>query len=525
MSSLKTEQDSPYEPNRYELVSSAKHSNAPYAYTQLNNTEENNAEETRRINGCGNDSNAKILRPWRNEILRQLGLAGPAVAVSVVDYLMSLVALVFVGHIGKVEYGGAALATSMATSMGYVLLMGMATAIETLCGQAYGAQEYHMLGTFLQQGLLVLLGACIPLSLIFITMEDIMIAFKQDPQMCKVAGKYALGLLPGLFAFSILQALARFLQVQNIVWPEVWSSAISLVFHVFTSWLMIYQMGWGYVGAAASTSLSLWVNVGILLLYIKVSGSCKNTWLGFSKNCIHGIKHFLKLSFSSSLMSCLDYWCFFILTLLAGWLPNPQREISALSICMNITSLYYMIPMGIGIAASLRVSNEIGAGQTEAARNVIFIAMGITFCQAIFVSITLFSTRNVLGRLFSNKKDVIRDVSNIVPIMSITAIVDGLQAVLSGVAVGCGWQNLGAYASFLSLYIVGLPTGIALAFVYHMGGKGLWIGITGGMLLQTLILLWITIFTSLQKQSAEAKARLEMIQRKSVDDMGDMIIT
>lgn len=196
----------------------------------------------------------------------------------------------------------------------------MATAMETLCGQAYGAQEYHMLGVFLQQGLITLWGACVPLSIIFVNMRHILRLFKQDPEICEAAGKYAWGLLPGLFAYATLQPLVRFLQMQSIVWPEVWSSAITLVFHIFTCWLTIYKMRLGFVGAAVSTSVSLWVNVGILLLYIKLMGICKNTWEGFSIHCIHGIKHFLKLSLASSLMIWYSlFTCFSCLMSLMYW--------------------------------------------------------------------------------------------------------------------------------------------------------------------------------------------------------------
>ncbi|KAH9332135.1 hypothetical protein KI387_043716 [Taxus chinensis] len=442
---LKTEEDC----NQYELPSSANTNGcAPYAYTQLNNVV---IEEIGSNIGCGNDS-ITITEKLKKEMWQQLGVAGPVVMGNLMEYLTPLLSLIFVGHMGKMKYAGASSTTSMTTSLGYILMVGMATAMETLCGQAYGAQEYHMLGIFLQQGLITLLGACVPLSIIFINMGHVLRLFKQDPQICEMAGKYARGLLPSLFAFAILQPLGRFLQMQSIVWPEVWSSTFSVMFHAFTCWLTISKMGLGFVGAAVSTSVSLWANVGILLLYIKLSGVCKKTWQGFSIHCIHGMKHFLKLSLASSLMICLDYWCFSILILLAGLLPNPQREISALSIC-------------------LRVSNEIGAGRTGAARLSIFNAMGITLVQSICVSITLFSTRNTLGRVFSNDKDVIGEVSRIIPILSVAAILDGLQAVISGVASGCGWQNLGACASMFALYFVGLPSGIVMAFFFHMRGK------------------------------------------------------
>ena len=90
--------------------------------------------------------------------------------------------------------------------------------------------------------------------------------------------------------------------MHSIVWPEVCSSTIAIAFHLLACWVTIYKLGWGFIGAVVSTSVNFWVNVGILVLYIKFSGIYKNTWLGFSKNCIHGIKHFLKLSIPSFVM-------------------------------------------------------------------------------------------------------------------------------------------------------------------------------------------------------------------------------
>jgi hypothetical protein len=176
----------------------------------------------------------------------------------------------------------------------------------------------RILHSWQQQGFIVLLISCLPLSILFVNMEHIFLLFKQNPQICERDGKYSLGLLPSLFANAILNPLARFLQMQSIVWPEVYFSTIAIAFHLLwpdifsctiviafhllACWVTIYKLGWGFIGASVCTSVIFWVNVGILVLYIKFSGIYKNTWLGFSKNCIHGIKHFLKLSIPSYVM-------------------------------------------------------------------------------------------------------------------------------------------------------------------------------------------------------------------------------
>lgn len=94
------------------------------------------------------------------------------------------------------------------------LQLGMGSALETLCGQAYGAAQHHMLGVYLQRAFLVLFITCLPLSFFFLYMEDILKLVGQDPEVAEKAGEYAFYLLPNLFAYVLLQPMVKFLQVK-----------------------------------------------------------------------------------------------------------------------------------------------------------------------------------------------------------------------------------------------------------------------------------------------------------------------
>eukprot|EP00252_Welwitschia_mirabilis_P021038 TRINITY_DN5282_c0_g1_i8.p1 TRINITY_DN5282_c0_g1~~TRINITY_DN5282_c0_g1_i8.p1 ORF type:complete len:105 (-),score=22.40 TRINITY_DN5282_c0_g1_i8:85-399(-) len=94
------------------------------------------------------------------------------------------------------------------------------------------------------------------------------------------------------------------------------------------------------------------------------------------------------------------------------------------------------------------------------------------------------------------------------PILAVSTSVDGLQGVLSGIARGCGWQKIGAYANLGAYYIVGIPTAVVLAFVLHLGGKGLYLGVLCGLLTQTVLLAIITAFTDWSEQEKKAKERV-----------------
>eukprot|EP00258_Populus_trichocarpa_P038900 XP_024454919.1 protein DETOXIFICATION 10 [Populus trichocarpa] len=94
---------------------------------------------------------------------------------------------------------------------------------------------------------------------------------------------------------------------------------------------------------------------------------------------------------------------------------------------------------------------------------------------------------------------------------------DSLQAVLSGVARGSGWQKIGAYINLGSFYLVGLPVAAVLGFVAHLRGKGLWIGILAGSFVQSVLLSIVTACTDWNKQATKARERV-FERRSSMKD-------
>ncbi|KAK1552077.1 hypothetical protein Q3G72_009929 [Acer saccharum] len=258
----------------------------------------------------------------------------------------------------------------------------------------------------------------------------------------------------------------------------------------------------------------------------------------------------------------LEYWSFELLILMSGLLPNPQLETSVLSVCLNTLATFYTIPFGLGAAVSTRVSNELGAGNPNMARVAVYAVMLLAFVVAIIVSSILFVSRHVFGYIFSNEKEVVDYVTTMAPLVCFSVIIDsfqgvlavlsvclstlttlytipeglgaaasnekevvdyvtamapflclcivlnGLQAVLSGIARGCGWQDMGAYVNLLAYYVFGIPVAAILGFWLHMRGQGLWIGILVGAFVQTVLLSIITSCLNWKKQADKARHRI-----------------
>ncbi|KAL5722070.1 hypothetical protein ACHQM5_005637 [Ranunculus cassubicifolius] len=444
----------------------------------------------------------------REEVVKVGYLAGPMVAVTLSQYLLQVISTMMVGHLGELALSSAAMATSFTGVTGFSLLLGMASGLETLCGQSYGAQQYQKLGNYMYSSIISLVALCLPLSLIWVSMEKLFIFVGQDPLISREAGIYAIWQIPALFAFAVLQSVVRFLQTQSLIVPMLWSSVAVVALHVPVCWVLVYKTGLGTVGAALALGISYWVNVIVLIIYIMYSPSCEKTRVPLSMEAVKGIRVFLRVAVPSTIMICLEWWSFELLVLLSGILPNPQLETSVLSVCLTTISFLYTIPYGLGAAASTRVSNELGAGNPQGARVSVRVVMFIAATETIIVSSTLFACRKFVGYAFSNEAEVINYVADMVPLICLSVIMDSLQGVLSGVARGTGWQHLGAYVNLGSFYLAGIPVAVLLSFWLHLRGKGLWIGILVGSTLQTLLLAFITSSTNWQQQALKAKERV-----------------
>ncbi|WCJ42397.1 MATE efflux family protein [Euphorbia peplus] len=446
----------------------------------------------------------------KEEAKKQVKLAGGLVCVNVLMYIIQIISVMFVGHLGSLPLSAASVATSFASITGFSLLKGMGSALETFCGQSYGAQQYSMLGVYLQRSILVLLFTSIPLAFIWANTTHILLLFRQDPVISTEAGLYARFMIPSIFGFAIQECLIKFLQTQNKVIPMLVSSGITTLLHVLICWSLVFKSGLGTKGAALSNAISYWINAILLMIYVAKHPSCKKTWRGFLKDALHlhEIFVYLKLAIPSSIMISLEIWSFEILVLLAGLLPNPQLETSVLSISLNICSIVYMIPLGLSGAVSTRVSNELGAGQPRAARLAVCVASVIVIAEGVLVGLIIILGRKLWGYFYSNEEKVVNYLAQILILMAGAHFIDGIPSVLAGTARGCGWQKIGAIINLGAYYLFGLPCSVILAFVYHLGGKGLWTGIIVALVSQTIGLLVITLRTNWEKESKKASDRV-----------------
>lgn len=177
---------------------------------------------------------------------------------------------------------------------------------KTLCGQAYGARKYHKLGIYLQRSWIVLFCISTLLSPMYMFTTPVLELMGQPKDMAAVAGSLSLRMLPVHFSYPFQFPLQRFFQCQQKNKVSAYSSAVGFVFHAFISWLLVYRLNLGIIGAAFSLNLLWWVVVVIQICYA-VLGGCPLTWTGFSIEAFSGLWKFFKLSLASGVM----VWYFF----------------------------------------------------------------------------------------------------------------------------------------------------------------------------------------------------------------------
>jgi MATE family multidrug resistance protein len=208
----------------------------------------------------------------------------------------------------------------------------MGSAVETLCGQAFGAEKFDMLGIYLQRSTILLTITGFFLTVIYVLSEPILVLIGQSPRIASAAAIFVYGLIPQIFAYAVNFPIQKFLQAQSIVLPSAYISAATLVVHLILSWVVVFKIGLGLLGASLVLSFSWWIIVVAQFVYILKSEKCKRTWSGFSLEAFSGLPEFFKLSAASAVMLCLESWYFQILVLLAGLLPNPEVALDSLSI-------------------------------------------------------------------------------------------------------------------------------------------------------------------------------------------------
>ncbi|KAK3042934.1 hypothetical protein RJ639_001010 [Escallonia herrerae] len=292
----------------------------------------NHSSSTLTESECDDFNDKKNLK-WRVfiESKKLWHIVGPAIFGRIASYSMFLITQAFAGHLGDLELAAISISTNVIVGFDFGLLLGMASALETLCGQAFGAKNYKMMGIYLQRSWIVLFICCILVLPLFLFATPVLKLLGEPSDIAELSGMVSLCFIPLHFSLAFQFPLQRFLQSQLKTAVIAWVSLGALVVHVLVSWLIVYKLQLGVIGTALSLNFSWWLIVFGLFLYC-VCGGCPLSWTGFSIEAFSGLWEFVKLSAASGVMLCLENWYYRILIVMTGNLKNAEIAVDALSI-------------------------------------------------------------------------------------------------------------------------------------------------------------------------------------------------
>ncbi|KAJ8752883.1 hypothetical protein K2173_008618 [Erythroxylum novogranatense] len=440
------------------------------------------------------------------ESLKMWRIAAPIAFNMLCQFGVNSVTNIFVGHIGDYELSAVAISLSVIGTFSFGFMLGMGSALETLCGQAFGAGQVHMLGVYMQRSFIVLTTFCFILLPIYVFASPILKLLGQDDDVADLAGWFTLLTIPQLFSLAFNFPSSKFLQAQSKVGVLTWIGIVVFLLHILMLWVFIYTLRLNLVGAAIAYNISSWALAIAQVVYCV--GWCKDAWHGLSWAAFKDIWAFVRLSFASAVMLCLEIWYMMSLTILTGHLDNAVLAVDSLSICMNFNGWEGMLFIGINVAISVRVSNELGLGRPRATKYSVYVTVLQCLVIGLLFMVIIMVAREHFPVIFTNSKILQKTVSKYAYILGVTMVLNSVQPVISGVAVGAGWQALVAYINVGCYYIFGLPLGFLLGYRAKLGFMGLWGGMLGGTLLQTLLLLFVLYKTNWNSEVAQTSERM-----------------
>ncbi|URD81943.1 Multidrug and toxin extrusion protein [Musa troglodytarum] len=439
--------------------------------------------------------------------LRELwAMAAPITAMNCLVYLRAMVSVVCLGRLGPLELAGGALSIGFTNITGYSVLFGLASGLEPLCSQAYGSRNWELISLSLQRTILLLLLAAVPIAVLWVNLGPILVALGQDPAITAAAATYCLHSLPDLLTNALLQPLRVFLRSQGITRPMAACTAAAVLLHIPLNILLVFVLRLGVPGVALAAVVTNLNMALFLLAYLRLSRACELSWRGWSRLALRGLSPVLRLALPSCVGVCLEWWWYEIMTVLAGYLPDPTSCVAATAVLIQTTSLMYTVPMSLAACVSTRVGNELGAGRPKRAKMAALVALG---CAAVIGVINVVWTtafREQWAKLFTADASVLRLAAAALPLVGLCELGNCPQTTGCGVLRGTARPAVGARINLLSFYLVGTPVAVGLAFQLRVGFGGLWYGLfTAQAVCVVLVLAVVLLKTDWEVEALRAK--------------------
>jgi MATE family multidrug resistance protein len=435
---------------------------------------------------------------WRAEFIGTVKLALPIALTQLGQVAMMTSDLILIGHLGDKAIAAAALGQTILFA-GFMLGMGLVSAVAPLAAQAFGAREPRMVRRALRVGLWVSVMLGVPVMAVQYAGEDVLIALGQNSETAHLASQYLIPLswsmLPGWWFI----ALRGFMSAVNRPEPALWITLAAIPLNALLAYALIY-------GAFGLPHLDLW-GAGVATTLINTAMCVAGFWIAYTQRPFKKFRvlnrfwradwkllwRLVTIGAPISATFLMEYGLFASAAILMGWIGTSA--LAAHQIALQTASILFMVPFGIAMAATVRVGHAVGRTDSADTRRAGFaaIALGATFMAAMVLVIIAF--RHVIPLLFlgTPTADAGATVALAATLLAFGAtffVVDGIQTIAAGSLRGLNDTRIPMIFSAISFWPVGFTASYTLAFPAGLGAIGVWMGFTLGLTVYAALLVW-----------------------------------
>ena len=439
--------------------------------------------------------NAPVLHrstgPWITEARALLSLAGPLAATQLAQMAVMTTDVILLGRFSKSALAAAAIGNTV-YFFGWLMGGGPASAVSPMIAHHLGERPRARGGvrTALRMGLWAIAFTSAPMVVLLWFAGPLLLALGQDPALAADAGRFVAMLSFGLPFTLGTMVLRNFANTLGKPRAGLWVMAATISFNAVAGWTLIFgHFGaprLGIVGSGMATSMSSIFSFLAMLAIIQWTPQLRvyRMFRRFHRPVGVKLAEVFRLGLPIGMTMIFEAMMFNTMTLVMG--RFGADSLAAHQIALNVASITFMIPLGIGLAATVRVGMASGAGDLPAARRaglVAFIASGgfIVVCGA---GMAIFGPQIAglyLGGRSASDLDVIVLAALFLKVGAAFQIFDALQVVGVMCLRGLKDARVPMILAAGAYWLIGTPTSLLLAFVFHTKGLGIWIGLAVGL--------------------------------------------
>jgi MATE family multidrug resistance protein len=438
--------------------------------------------------------------PIRDEVATLWRLSWPMLVGQLATVGMGVADVAMTGHVSAEELAAVSLGTSV-WSIVLVTVMGTMMAINTVVAHEMGGGRFdkipHSVRQSLWKGLIVGLVGCAFANLCTLLFDHI--GLQHD--VARRASIFLHVISVGMPAFACYRALYGYTTSINQTKPVMVIAILGLVYNVILNWLLVFgNYGFprlGAIGCAVSTASGMWLMLGAMLWWIKVSPAYRNTYpfSHWDRPDWEEIGTMLRLGIPIGVTYFAEVSAFGLISLLVARFGVVQ--VSAHQIALNFVSLVFMVPLSFGIGTLTRVGQAMGEGSAQRARFVAWVGVGMClafgFASAAFISIF----RWEIARMYTSDAAVQATTVSLLLLAALFQLSDSTQVAAASAIRGYKVTRSPMLIHMLAFWGFALPVGCILGLAPSwipfaprepMQATGFWISLIIGLTIAAVLL-------------------------------------